>query len=86
MGVARAGPAVRPGEKREGTGTGRTTRAGDAIAYVCLPLLPVPVRRQCVGMCECIPERDMPNEHVTVHFSCIQNGINKPGGYETEKQ
>lgn len=39
---------------------------------------------QCVGHCECLPGRDMPDEHITLHFSCLQNGINKPGGYATE--
>ena len=27
---------------------------------------------QCVGNCDCIPERDMPDVSFTVHFSCIQ--------------
>jgi hypothetical protein len=39
---------------------------------------------QCVGHCECIPSRDMPDEHWTVHFSCIQK-VNKPSGYQTEE-
>ena len=39
---------------------------------------------QCVGHCECLPGRDMPDEHITLHFSCLQNGIHKPGGYATE--
>lgn len=25
-----------------------------------------------------------PDEHITLHFSCLQNGVNKPGGYKTE--
>ena len=40
---------------------------------------------QCVGNCDCIPERDQPDVSFTVHFSCIQ-GVNKPGGYATEKE
>ena len=27
---------------------------------------------QCVGNCECLPERDMPEDYFSVHFSCIQ--------------
>lgn len=23
---------------------------------------------QCIGHCDCIPERDMPDTHITVHF------------------
>lgn len=26
-----------------------------------------------------------PDEHITLHFSCLQNGINKPGGYKNEQ-
>lgn len=40
---------------------------------------------QCVGNCDCIPERDQPDVSFSVHFSCIQ-GVNKPGGYATEKE
>ena len=68
---------------------------------------------QCVGNCDCIPDRDIPDKSITVHFSCIQvsvavtadvlllircddvrrrcrsvslQGVNKPGGYATEKE
>jgi len=40
---------------------------------------------QCVGNCDCIPDRDIPDKSITVHFSCIQ-GVNKPGGYNTERE
>ena len=46
--------------------------------YRVLPTL------QCVGHCECIPERDMPNEFISIHFSCLQ-GLHKPGEYKSEK-
>ena len=38
---------------------------------------------QCVGNCECLPERDMPNAYYSVHYSCLQ-GINKPQSFLTE--
>jgi hypothetical protein len=40
---------------------------------------------QCVGNCECLPGRDAPLLMKTVHFSCLQNTLRKPGGYESEK-
>ena len=39
---------------------------------------------QCVGQCECLPGRDMPLQAITIHFSCIQHGLEKPGKYETD--
>lgn len=39
---------------------------------------------QCVGMCECIPGRDMPRTALTMHFSCMRH-VEKPAKYETEK-
>lgn len=38
---------------------------------------------QCVGMCECLPQRDMPDQHYSVHFSCL-NGFKKPSEYGSE--
>ena len=41
---------------------------------------------QCVGNCECLPGRDMREGFITIHFSCFQSGIRKPGFYETERE
>ena len=38
---------------------------------------------QCVGNCECMPERDIPKQMKTIHFSCAQK-LDKPSAYETE--
>ena len=38
---------------------------------------------QCVGHCQCSPERDAPDVVFSVHFSCLHD-VGKPGGYETE--
>jgi hypothetical protein len=51
----------------------------------CLFILVLRLPLQCVGNCECLPERDMPNDFITIHFSCIQYGIHKPGTYTTEQ-
>lgn len=40
---------------------------------------------QCVGMCECLPGRDMPRTSLTVHFSCIRY-VEKPSRYESERK
>ena len=40
---------------------------------------------QCVGMCECLPQRDLPDEFFSVHFSCL-NGLKKPSEYESERE
>ena len=39
---------------------------------------------QCVGMCDCLPDRDLREGYMTVHFSCIQGRLLKPGAYATE--
>lgn len=39
---------------------------------------------QCVGMCECLPEYDLREEYISIHFSCIQGDLRKPGVYTTE--
>jgi hypothetical protein len=40
---------------------------------------------QCVGMCECLPGRDIPKSYFSIHFSCIHH-IGKPSKYETEHE
>ena len=40
---------------------------------------------QCIGQCECLPGRDMREAFITIHFSCFQSGMRKPGFYESEK-
>jgi hypothetical protein len=39
---------------------------------------------QCVGHCECLPERDLKQDYISVHFSCIPEIIHKAAWYETE--
>jgi hypothetical protein len=39
---------------------------------------------QCIGNCECLPGRDIPNKAYSVHFSCIQH-LQKPSQYKTDK-
>jgi len=38
---------------------------------------------QCVGHCQCSPERDAPDVVFSVHFSCLHD-IQKPGVYTSE--
>lgn len=38
---------------------------------------------QCVGHCQCSPERDAPDVVFSVHFSCLHD-VGKPGGYGSE--
>jgi len=38
---------------------------------------------QCIGNCECMPERDIPRLMKTIHFSCIQK-LDKPSHYASE--
>lgn len=38
---------------------------------------------QCVGSCECLPERDMPNDFYSLHFSCLHSA-SKPQSYPSE--
>lgn len=40
---------------------------------------------QCVGNCECLPGRDLRDDYVTVHFSCIQHNLHKPGHFSNER-
>lgn len=39
---------------------------------------------QCVGHCECLPERDLKDRYFSVHFSCIPEIIHKAAWYENE--
>jgi hypothetical protein len=39
---------------------------------------------QCIGHCQCSPERDAPEVVYSVHFSCLHD-IGKPGGYDSEE-
>jgi hypothetical protein len=39
---------------------------------------------QCVGHCECLPDRDLRDAYFSVHFSCIPEIIHKASWYETE--
>jgi hypothetical protein len=38
---------------------------------------------QCIGHCECLPERDIPKEARTVHLSCMHH-MRKPAEYDDE--
>jgi len=40
---------------------------------------------QCVGMCECLPERDLREGFFSIHFSCMPVGLHKPSWYESEE-
>jgi hypothetical protein len=40
---------------------------------------------QCVGMCECLPGRDIPDQYFSVHFSCL-HGFRKPSEYASEAE
>lgn len=40
---------------------------------------------QCIGMCECLPDRDQPDLYFTVHFSCIQS-VGKVATYGSERE
>lgn len=40
---------------------------------------------QCVSQCKCLPWRwPAPGVFFSVHFSCLQDGISKPGHYDSE--
>ena len=39
---------------------------------------------QCVGHCECLPQRDLKDNQFSVHFSCIPEIIHKASWYENE--
>ena len=41
---------------------------------------------QCIGMCECLPGRDLRDEYISIHFSCMQGRLHKPGWYDTEER
>jgi hypothetical protein len=46
--------------------------------------LPI-VYDQCVSQCKCLPWRwPAPGVFYSVHFSCLQGGIQKPGHYDSE--
>lgn len=40
---------------------------------------------QCVGNCECLPGRDLHDEYITIHFSCIQQNLHKPDHFSNER-
>ena len=54
-------------------------------ALICVALVH-PVRRRCVGMCECLPDRDFGDDFVSIHFSCIPMSLHKPGWYSTHEE
>ena len=43
-----------------------------------------PLLRISAGMCECFGGRDLREEYISIHFSCIEIGLHKPSWYETE--
>jgi hypothetical protein len=49
------------------------------------PFRPLDMRYdQVVGHCECLPERDIPQDFYSVHFSCLYH-IQKPGKFDSDK-
>ena len=77
--VAHIGRAVRSGKGPPCTRIGGRSSPAAGEVFVHLPrrtspchAVPSPFHNvQCVGHCECLPDRDIPNEYFSVHFSCI---------------
>jgi hypothetical protein len=64
-----------------GEGFQPALHSGDRPAWRILD----PRYDQCVGMCACLPERDIPDAFVTVHFSCLP-GLPKPSEPPSEAE